>query len=71
VLLEVEELLRFDGRKRAIDLPPVEEMPERSRRSITSVIPSLERDDRARPAKAGSFEASYRVHGRKAIGQVS
>jgi hypothetical protein len=44
---------------------------ERPRRSVAGVVPALERDQRARSAEEGSFETSYRIHLRKAIGQVS
>lgn len=71
MLLEVEELLGLDCGERPIDIPAFEEVPQRPGRGITSVVPSLESYDGARPAKGGSFKASYRVHGGKAIGQVS
>ena len=71
MLLEVEELFGLDCGKRPIDIPAFEEVSERPGRSIAGVVPSLESDDGARPAKGGSFKASYRVHGWKAIGQVS
>ena len=60
-VLEVEELLRFDGRKGAIHFPPFEEVPQSSRRGITSVVPPFERDDRARPAKALASTDTTRV----------
>lgn len=71
MFLEIEELLGLDGSKRTVDIPAFEEVPESSGRSITGVVPSFESDDGARPAKVGSFEASYRVHPWKAIGHVS
>jgi hypothetical protein len=71
VLLKVEELLWFDHSEGAINAPAFEDVVERPRRSVAGVVPALERDQRARSAEEGSFETSYRIHLRKAIGQVS
>jgi hypothetical protein len=71
VLLEIEELLRFDHGEGSIDVPALEEVAERAGCCIAGIVPALKSDECARPAEEGSFEASYRIHPRKAIGQVS
>jgi len=68
MLLEVEELLRFDDSERMRDTPPLEKVPQCSRGRIASIVPAFEREDRARPAKRGPGKSSYGVHDGKAIG---
>jgi hypothetical protein len=68
MLLEVEELLRFDDGERVPDVATVQQMAEGSGGGITCVVPAFERENRAWSAKGGSTEASYGVHGWKAIG---
>lgn len=71
MLLEVEEVLRFDDGERLVNLAGLEKMAESSGCSVARIVPALEREDRAWPAKGGSAKASYGVHDRKAIGQTS
>jgi hypothetical protein len=70
VLLEVEELLRFDDGEGVPDVAVLQQMAEGSGGGITCVVPAFERENRARPAKGRFSEASYGVHDRKAIGRT-
>jgi len=70
VLLEVEELLRFDDGKGALDVAALQQMTKSSGGGIGRVVPTFEREHCARSAKGWSSEASYGVHDQKAIGRT-
>ncbi len=64
-LLEVEELLRIDGRERLVRVGKAQQIVDGTRRRIACVVPSFERDDRPWPAECRFREPPYRVHGRR------